>query len=715
MKQTGAVSTFSMKDSKDSFLVLRGLVALSIFASHFVAIPDLANEIGRFAKNWIAFFGTFRVPVFYAISGFALYASYLSRLGSVHQVKDFYFRRFMRIAPLFYFAIVAWTIIRFLLKDPIDVFSIFSSFSLCFNLFPTQTDSAVWGGWSVGVEVIFYVVFPVILLFIKNMRSAFCFLLLCVCISTLSYVFLSDITEIKRIAPFRACSFLSNVVYFSIGIAVFFVSSKVTELDFAKKERNRKLILVLLFLSLILSFIFLRELNFMRKSEFELTALYRLLWAFPIFLTLQLATFLKLRGNLLLPIKKIGEWSYSFYLMHLIVFSIVMNLTKSIFKVHPATLFNVWIWFFLVVLLTSFISYLTYNLIETKFLSLGKKLQNKISFSVVLPVAGVLFISLIFFSIREYTTVKDVLTVDKAFCITRDNLFDKDKQPVRTVSTDSVIFFNKHFAGVDSVSISNGKITMEGWALFPGKTVPASGIVLFGRNEERTWTPLLLSSRIRVLRADIRKYFSGDSLTEFAGWRLSGKIDGYEEGIFLLAAYSADENKFYQIPVSSEVLRFYDPTGIDELNENYDKIGEMAGDLVAPSLSFDGAPPIYTSSAFIESYSVEDENLVVSGWDFSPEDKLPFDAVMLFKKDASGQYIRIGISERGRSQRPDIKELFRCPTALWAGWKLLVPAAEIKDAPALILAGYSHRRNSYTFIATAREGEVLFDLEKAKH
>jgi peptidoglycan/LPS O-acetylase OafA/YrhL len=149
---------------------LRGVAALMVVVYHLVELVHVAlpTTLG-FVKTH---FGL-GVPLFYALSGFVLSHGYQHRLESRGQVRAFFARRFFRIAPLFYAVVGAWLVIHYLLWDKVQTSqALFLNATFLYGLVPGAHMSIAWAGWSIGVEMLFYALFPFISLWATSGRSA---------------------------------------------------------------------------------------------------------------------------------------------------------------------------------------------------------------------------------------------------------------------------------------------------------------------------------------------------------------------------------------------------------------------------------------------------------------------------------------------------------------------------------------------------------------
>lgn len=155
---------------------LRGISILMVVLFHCffilkVALPasafaDFVSELPSFIR--IGFNFDKAVDIFFVISGYLIGTALLKEkevTGSV-ALRSFYRRRFFRIAPLFWVALLLYG--SFAWKG--DWQSLVGSLLFVENLFPNLT-KIVPVGWSLAIEVQFYVLIP--FLFLLSLRVAF--------------------------------------------------------------------------------------------------------------------------------------------------------------------------------------------------------------------------------------------------------------------------------------------------------------------------------------------------------------------------------------------------------------------------------------------------------------------------------------------------------------------------------------------------------------
>ncbi|UZE19663.1 acyltransferase [Pseudomonas sp. B21-054] len=223
---------------------LRGIAAVLIVIFHVLGMHGL--KIPPQFSFVPAYFGL-GVPLFFVISAFSLFLSTTSRVGKDGWLSSYAIRRFMRIAPLFYFVATFYLIyIPLQFGSYISPMSYFGTLSLLFNFMPGQHESMVWAGWTIGVEVLFYILVPYLLIFVRNIYISVIAVLAAVALSAVFYKFY---LSASYPAGYAYMSFLGSIGVFFFGIFGFFLYS-----DLKARVHVRGIGYILLFLALLLTF-----------------------------------------------------------------------------------------------------------------------------------------------------------------------------------------------------------------------------------------------------------------------------------------------------------------------------------------------------------------------------------------------------------------------------------------------------------------------------
>lgn len=172
------------------------------------------------------------VQLFYMISAFTLCYSYNHRSAiDKSPLLSFYTRRFFRIAPLFYLAVIYYLWQegfgpRYWLGDAPNITpaNIAGNFVFLHSLNPYWINSIVPGGWSVSIEVIFYALFPFIFERIKNVNHACAFIFLSILIKAAFILLLKHhplITDGRLWSEFLFLSLPNQLPAFGLGILLY--------------------------------------------------------------------------------------------------------------------------------------------------------------------------------------------------------------------------------------------------------------------------------------------------------------------------------------------------------------------------------------------------------------------------------------------------------------------------------------------------------------
>lgn len=345
---------------------LRGLAIIIVVFSH---VQNFGIGLYKMHPYIIPLLdtGLIGVQLFFILSAFTLFRSYHIRSQyETGPIKNFFIRRFFRIAPLFYIAIVyyVWQYNTNPQQTfPVTPLHIISSVAFLNSFSAYWVTSVVPGGWTIGIEMIFYMMLPVLFIYIKNSRQAFNFLVIAI-LFRLAIIFLLQIhpliNDVRIWHIFLYFSFPNQLFVFAFGILMYYIIT-----DDYKMILSPKYMIILCIL-LILETTYRNEL-FLSKFFLFNTALFLFSVAISKFQSKILV------NNFFIYIGKI---SYSVYLVHNAVFYWLkrfqfidyISVTNS-----ETALLNFMIRFIVVMFFSVLIGTVTYNLIEQPFIKLAER------------------------------------------------------------------------------------------------------------------------------------------------------------------------------------------------------------------------------------------------------------------------------------------------------------------------------------------------------
>ncbi len=359
----------AVKTQKLNYIdALRGIAILMVIMHH-TAQQGLVSSPYWFNK--FLSFGTRGVQLFFVASAFTLYRSYTNRvLVEKTPIKNFFIRRFFRIAPIYYVAIIYFVFHQgidvpyWLGTQPyISIYNIITNVFFVHGISPYWINSLVPGGWSITVEVMFYVLFPFLFLKIKTIKNALMFLNVSLIIKliiqeALYYFQMIPSDHIWR--EFMYYNLASQLPVFAIGIIMYFLIENSKELNLVfYKTKLISVVLLLLQVGSSVDFLFINHI------------LFGLIFlVFGIILSKGYLSFVSNR-----VLRYIGKISFSMYIIHFIVISWLKYFDLIDFTENY--LLNYSIRLLLIVVITMLISTVTYKLIEVPFQKTGKKIITK--------------------------------------------------------------------------------------------------------------------------------------------------------------------------------------------------------------------------------------------------------------------------------------------------------------------------------------------------
>lgn len=155
----------------DYLYALRGYAVLGVVACH---IPAHAPEMHPPVISQVQYWGAHGVSLFFMISAFTLLMSWRERNDGA---LPFYARRLFRIAPMFWIAAVAYPLLRgagpsYFSPNGVSLADYISVVTFTHGWHPERLHIVVPGGWSIAIEMTFYLIFPAIAYFVSNRTHA---------------------------------------------------------------------------------------------------------------------------------------------------------------------------------------------------------------------------------------------------------------------------------------------------------------------------------------------------------------------------------------------------------------------------------------------------------------------------------------------------------------------------------------------------------------
>ncbi len=331
----------------DSIDFLRGLSIIAVILLHInLIIPFDKSSIGQLfapAVYKIVFWsGYYGVIIFFVISGFLITTSSIKRWGSLNNVKfdQFYLIRFSRIMPCLIGLLIVLSILdrigieRFVI-DPEQTSlgkAIFSALTFNLNWLEAKTGylPAAWNVlWSLSVEEMFYLFFPLICRWVKNDLNFILLMLVFVILGPLARTIFTN-NDI-----WTDHSYLSCMDGIALGCLAGLTASKIT---FSKLQLQ-----ILQYCSITLTLLIV----VFRKQVYDLglthlglnVTILEIGMALLIIALYQKSMTTAPRKNwLTMPFQWFGRNSYEIYLTHMffvIIFTSIFSATNQSFEVVP--------------------------------------------------------------------------------------------------------------------------------------------------------------------------------------------------------------------------------------------------------------------------------------------------------------------------------------------------------------------------------------------
>jgi peptidoglycan/LPS O-acetylase OafA/YrhL len=359
---------------------LRGVAIIGVLISHAQRNVEIYEAMGHPARMspWISRYaeqGARGVQLFFVISALTLFLSAGKRAGESEPWLNFYVRRIFRIAPMFYLAFGVYCLAPVLFKGqglpPLATILGTLSFTNGWNpRWLLGANDVVPGGWSIGVEMSFYIVFPLVFLGLRNFPRALAALLMLLVLDVMTWAPLlrhAPIDDMELWARYVFVWLPNQLPIFLLGICAYFVlfgeTGRLTTFFHEGDRRCNAGWFMLAVAVLLIAPQWLSDPRavFLYGAAFALLAL--CLYRQPY------------RWLVNRPLQHIGKISFSGYLTHFFMLQVAR---KILARVHAGDRLSPDLYFVATVLLalagTVIVSTVTYRLVEVPGQALGKRL-----------------------------------------------------------------------------------------------------------------------------------------------------------------------------------------------------------------------------------------------------------------------------------------------------------------------------------------------------
>jgi len=321
----------------------RGVAILMVVICHCGVLYTFES---KYIRELYAY-GQLGVQLFFLVSAYTLCYSSDNRGNEKNGVISFYIRRYFRIFPVYYFGILLYYLISVSNHEgeQYTFSNIIANVFFYHGFVPSANNAIVPGGWSIGTEMIFYLIFPLLYSFLKKDYMILKSMIIVVLCYLLIYLMKIEV----KIATFWYYNILTQLPAFLVGINFYRFSKKLV-------LKNAVLIFTIFTIFTVILWVLKLAIFIPVSASFSFCGLVKIL-EYNIFN-------FKFLENL-------GKVSYSVYLLHFIfVFYLLPNQSHYIF---------IPIYIIVTTISTYFLAVLSEQYLERPFIQLGKKIVTIIN------------------------------------------------------------------------------------------------------------------------------------------------------------------------------------------------------------------------------------------------------------------------------------------------------------------------------------------------
>lgn len=303
------------------------------------------------SSSFLGRMGIYGVSIFFVLSGLSMAIVYHNYFKNIKDILYFYYRRIMRIVPLFWLTFI---LVMFLNQKiapfnqwVVDIFFIFG--------FDENKTTIIPGGWSIGVEIYFYLFTPFILIGYSYKKWIGRLIIAFLLFYGIRYAFIV-FNDVKVLGAFwyHYVAPMNNFFLFGFGIMLFY--------EFKNVKISNALCLIGILIS-CLNFIFYPTTG---NQVYIVKGMNRFIFSFASVLLVLMFFLMTYKPNrwVVYPLQKFGIATYGVYLLHHLVQQFLHDycFLSNPYVLMPTT-----------IILSVILALILYKNFEVPFIKLGKK------------------------------------------------------------------------------------------------------------------------------------------------------------------------------------------------------------------------------------------------------------------------------------------------------------------------------------------------------
>jgi peptidoglycan/LPS O-acetylase OafA/YrhL len=341
---------------------VRGLAVIMVMLFHYINGLTYSTINFKYLKK-VAFLGQTGVSLFFVLSGFLITRILINQKDRPHYFRNFYYRRVLRILPLYLLFLILYFIITSVLNQSI------SFKNILYYLFYIQNFAMTFGWkiigpehlWSLAVEEHFYLIWPLIIYFVhkKNIPKIG---ILMIILSAVVRIYLLH----KNLQTFYFTFSRLDELSFGSLLAIKELKDNLNKKEFKFHKTDY------LIFTVIILFAFLAWAFYSGKSYYVVQIFKYSIFGYIYYITIGFVIQINFKHwlkkiFLSTPLCFSGRISYGLYIYHPLCYFMLrqlFNFDLLILNIVCSLLF------------TYFVAYLSYNYFEYPFIKLKSKIAN---------------------------------------------------------------------------------------------------------------------------------------------------------------------------------------------------------------------------------------------------------------------------------------------------------------------------------------------------